>query len=151
MYLSNLTRPVPVIGVKVAQSTYGLSSERGVLLLMSRPIFPLILLVMIKLSMIGPIVASLGSRPIPPLLSSPLGQISNININSNIQWPQRTHLSFSKSFGVANSVFIPFTGNNKYTSTFTGNFYVLIFSISTHPYFQGSWSSPECCQWLLSV
>ena len=144
MYLSNLTRPVPVIGVKVAQSTYGLSSERGVLLLVSRPIFPY------YLSWLScPWSAPLWHRwdPDPfPLCSAHLWDKS-----LNIQWPQRTHLSFSKSLGVANSVFIPFTENNKCKSTFTGNFYVLIFSISTHPYFQGSWSSPECCQWLLSV
>ena len=136
MYLSNLTRPVPVIGVKVAQSTYGLSSERGVLLLVSRPIFPY------YLSWLScPWSAPLWHRwdPDPfPLCSAHLWDKS-----LNIQWPQRTHLSFSKSLGVANSVFIPFTENKKH-ATRIGTIW------RSYPYSQGSWNSPGCCQWLLS-
>ena len=61
---------------------------------------------MIRLSMIGPIVASLGSSPIPPLLSSALEEKITI---SKVLETWNAHLNFSKSFGVANSVFIPFT------------------------------------------
>ena len=82
---------------------------------------------MIRLSMIGPIVASLGSSPIPPLPSSALEEKSQFPKSLELG---SAHLNFSRSLGVANSVFIPFTENKKCAEDWaSGNLNVLpIFS-----------------------
>ena len=91
----------------MAQSTYGLSSITDI---KGVEVSLILLLVMIRLSMIGPIVASLGSSPIPPLPSSALEEKSQFPKSLELG---SAHLNFSRSLGVANSVFIPFTENNR--------------------------------------
>ena len=62
-----------------------------------------ILLVMIRLSMIGPMVASLGSRPIPPLLSSALG---NVTIDVHDSYNNSIANSYSKKSSALENVTI---------------------------------------------